>query len=79
MTAIRNEPVRFWGAITGVVIAVFACLVGFEVVSWTDKQIGLILGVLTSIGVLFQFFFVREQVTPVANPRNNEGEILKPV
>lgn len=79
MTAIRNEPVRFWGAITGVVIAVFACLVGFGVVDWTEQQIGLILGVLTAVGVLFQFFFVREQVTPVADPRNNEGQILKPL
>lgn len=78
MTAIRQEPVRFWAAITGVVVAVFACLVGFEVVTWSQEQIGLILGVLTAIGLVFQFFFVREQVTPVADPRNNEGEKLTP-
>jgi hypothetical protein len=78
MTYIKQEPVRFWAAITGVVVAVFAALVGFGVVDWTQEQIGLILGVLTAIGVVFQFFFVREEVTPIVNPRNDEGQILTP-
>ena len=65
MNYIKTEPVRFWAAITGIVIATFAVLVGFEVVAWTQTQIGLILGLFTAIGVLFQFFFVREKVTPV--------------
>lgn len=62
---IKQEPVRFWAAVTGLVAAVFALLIGFEVVSWTPEQIALIMGVLTAVGTLFQFFFVREQVTPV--------------
>lgn len=62
---IKNEPVRFWAAITGLIAAVFALLIGFEVVTWTAEQIALIMGVLAAVGVLFQFFFVREKVTPV--------------
>ena len=65
MTIIKEEPVRFWAAITGLIVAIFAVLVGFDIVSWTTDQIGLILGVLAAIGVLFQFFFVRNKVTPV--------------
>lgn len=65
MTYIKEEPVRFWSAVTGLVAAVFALLVGFEVVNWTSEQIALIMGVLAAVGVLFQFFFVRNKVTPV--------------
>jgi uncharacterized membrane protein required for colicin V production len=65
MSVIKQEPVRFWAAIMGLIAAVIAALIGFDVVSWTTEQVGLIIGVLTAVGVLFQFFFVRNQVTPV--------------
>ena len=63
---IKEEPVRFWAAVSGLIAAVFALLIGFEIVSWTPEQVGLILGVLAAVGTLFQFFFVREKVTPVS-------------
>lgn len=78
MSIIKEEPVRFWAAITGLIVAVFAALVGFDVVSWSQDQIGLILGVLAAVGVLFQFFFVRNEVTPMAAPKTNEGVALVP-
>jgi VIT1/CCC1 family predicted Fe2+/Mn2+ transporter len=65
MSIIKEEPVRFWAAIMGLVAAVIALLIGFDIVSWSSEQVGLIIGVLTAVGVLFQFFFVRNQVTPV--------------
>lgn len=75
---IAQEPVRFWAVITGLIVAVFAALVGFEIVNWTQEQIALILGVFAALGVVFQFFFVRNQVTPLVRPMNNQGEVLIP-
>jgi hypothetical protein len=63
-TYIKEEPVRFWAAIMGVVAATIAVLIGFEIVAWTTTQVGLILGLFTAVGVLFQFFFVRNKVSP---------------
>ena len=62
---IAEEPVRFWAAVTGLFFAVLAALVGFGVIALTEAQIGLLLAVMTAAGVLFQFFFVRERVSPV--------------
>ena len=65
MKYITQEPVRFWAAITGVFFALLAVIVGFGWISFTEVQIGLLLALMTALGVLFQFFFVREKVTPV--------------
>lgn len=62
---IKAEPVRFWAAIMGLIAAAIAVLIGFEIVNWTMEQVGLIIGFFTAVGVLFQFFFVRNKVTPV--------------
>ncbi len=64
MEWIKREPVRFWAAITGVIIAIQLLLVAFEVFSLTEDQNLAVLGTLVALGVLFQFFFVRERVTP---------------
>lgn len=65
MNYIATEPVRFWAAVTGIVVAVIPLLTLFGVVDLTSDQIAAILAVLVAVGVLFQFFFVREKVTPV--------------
>jgi hypothetical protein len=61
---ITAEPVRFWAALTGLVTAIIGALVGFEIVSWTAELTGFILVVWAAIGTVFQFFFVRNKVTP---------------
>jgi uncharacterized membrane protein len=62
---IAQEPVRFWAAITGVIVAVIPLLTLFGVIELSSDQVSGILAVLVALGVLFQFFFVREKVTPV--------------
>ena len=65
MSYIAQEPVRFWAAVTGVIVAVIPLLTLFGVIDLTSDQVSGILAVLVALGVLFQFFFVRERVTPV--------------
>jgi hypothetical protein len=65
MEYVKNEPVRFWAALTGVIVAVIPLLTLFGVVELSSDQVSGILAVLVAAGVLFQFFFVREKVTPV--------------
>ncbi len=60
---IKHEPVRFWAAITGLIIAIQLVLVAFDVFTLTENQNVAILGVLVAAGVLFQFFFVREKTS----------------
>ena len=62
---IAQEPVRFWAAITGIVIAVIPVLALLGIVELSTEQIAGIMTLLTAVGVLFQFFFVRERVSPV--------------
>mgnify|MGYP000468587674 CR=1 FL=1 len=62
---ITNEPVRFWAAVTGIVIAVFPLLTLFNIVELSADQIAAILTLLVAVGVLFQFLVVRNKVTPV--------------
>ena len=62
---IAEEPVRFWAAITGIVVAIFPVLALFGIVELSTEQIAGIITLLTAVGVLFQFFFVRERVSPV--------------
>lgn len=75
---IKEEPVRFWAAVMGIVLAVFAILIGFEILVWTPEQVGLVVAGFTAVGVLFQFFFVRNKVTPVVAPKLDDGTPLVP-
>jgi len=61
---IQEEPVRFWAAITGIVSSIIALLQIFGAVNWTGDQIAAIMLVVAAVGTMFQFFFVRNQVTP---------------
>ena len=65
MSVIRNEPVRFWSSITALIAAVIALLQLFGVIQWTPDQIAGVMGVVAAVGGLVQFFFVRNQVTPI--------------
>ena len=64
MSRIKAEPVAFAGLLTAVVTALIALAVGFGWVSWTETQIGLILGLWAAVMAVVTFF-VRGQVTPV--------------
>ena len=76
---VTHEPVRFWSALTAIVVEAIALAEGFGLLAWTPDQIALVLGMVAAVGGLFQFFYVRDRVTPLARPRSAEGEILAPV
>lgn len=78
MEYIEQEPVRFWAAVTALVAAGIAVAQLFGWIDWTSDQIAGIMGLVAAFGGLFMFFFVRDRVTPVANPRSDIGEKLVP-
>ena len=61
----NKEPVAITGALTGVVNAVIALLVGFEVVHWTATQIGLVVGLWNAVVAVVLVLVVRSKVTPI--------------
>ena len=81
MKTIQNEPVLTAGAIVGAIMATLAALVALGVIDITpeqmsavEKALGAILAlVLPVVGA----WIARRYVTPVANPRDNDGNALK--
>ncbi len=74
---IKNEPAAFGGAISALVQAILGVIVAFNL-SITPEQQQAILGLtasLVSITILVAVI-VRQNVTPTANPRNDEGKEL---
>ena len=61
---IAAEPVRFWTTLTAFVTALIGVVIGFGIIEFTQEQVGLLLVVWAAIGGMFQFFYVRNQVTP---------------
>lgn len=61
----NNEPVALGGIILGIVQALIAVLVGFEIVNWTAEQTGLVLALVVAVigGVTA---WQRSRVSPVA-------------
>ncbi len=62
LNKIKEEPVRFWGTLTALLTAIFGAIVAQGGLS--DGTVGLILVVWAAVGGVFQFFFVRNQVSP---------------
>lgn len=65
LNKIKAEPVAFAGLLTALVTAIIALLIGFEIVAWTEVQVGLILAVWSAL-IAIVTFLVRANVTPVA-------------
>ena len=61
---IKAEPVRFWTSLTAFVTALIGAVIGFGVLELTQEQVGLSLIVWAAVGGMFQFFYVRNKVTP---------------
>jgi hypothetical protein len=67
---LRREPV----VIQTLIFAILNTLIAFNVVELTATQIGAINALVAAVlGVI-----VRQVVTPLADPRNNDGESLVP-
>lgn len=73
----RNEPVAVVNSMIALIEAILALAVGFGL-DWTPVQVGLTMAVVVAVGNLIKTLWARGQVTPVADPRNNEGLRLVP-
>ena len=79
---VTNEPVMTVGLIVGAIMATLAMLVSLGVINIDPEQMSAIETALASILALvlplIGAFVARSQVTPVANPHDNEGNPLTP-
>jgi hypothetical protein len=73
----KREPVAIVSSVIAVIEAAIALLVAFEL-SLTAEQVGAIMAFVTAVGGLIRILIVRPRVTPVADPRDNEGRRLVP-
>ncbi len=71
-----NEPVAIIGAIVGLVEAIIALLPLFGVALTIEQQAAL-MAVVVAAGSVISAVWARSLVTPVANPRDNDGNMLK--
>jgi len=78
MNVYQKEPVVLIGAIVGVIEAGIAMLVVLGVISLTAEQIGAIMAFVIAIGSVIGILLTRSLVTPVAYPRDNDGNELRP-
>lgn len=77
----QTEPVRLGALIIGAIGAILALLVAFGVDLSADQQTA-ILGVTAAVIALASAIgvgeWVRRRVTPLADPKDNEGRPLEP-
>jgi uncharacterized membrane protein YkgB len=73
----KREPVAIVSAIIAVIETLIALLVAFGL-KLTGEQVGAIMAFVTAVGGLISILIVRPRVTPVADPRDNEGRRLVP-
>lgn len=76
---IKNEPAAFGGAVTALIQAVIGVLVAFNL-NVTPEQQQAVLGLTTALVSMTVIVaaVIRQNVTPVRNPRNDEGQKLVP-
>lgn len=78
MSTLSNEPVVTAGTIAGLISAFVVFLRAMGWLPMTDDQFTALMGfVVLAIPIGFAFW-ARAQVTPVANPRDNDGNALVP-
>ncbi len=76
-TRIKSESVAFCGLLSAVAVATLALLLAFDLITVTEEQTALILGLFAALGSVLTFL-VRGIVTPIANPKNKVGNPLVP-
>jgi hypothetical protein len=78
MLNLTREPVALISAAIGLIQAAIALAIAFGV-NLTDTQVGAIMAFVIAVGTVAQVLLVRPLVTPVADPRDNNGNALAPV
>ena len=79
LTFIQNQPVAVGAGITGLVQAIFGVLISFNLPITQDQQTSIIALITATIGFTALIAaIVYGKVTPVSNPKNNDGNKLVP-
>lgn len=77
MNWIKERPVVFWGSMTSLAEAVIGFLLIFDFIDWTGDQVGQVMILIAAVGTSF-IFIMQGQVTPMYNPKDNQGNPLTP-
>jgi uncharacterized membrane protein YphA (DoxX/SURF4 family) len=77
MNFIRERPVVFWGLLTTLLESVIGLLLIFGVLVWTAEEVGAVMLAVAALGGVFTFV-VQGQVTPMHNPKDDDGNPLTP-
>ena len=74
----KREPVAIITAIVAVIEAGIALILAFGI-QLTNEQIGAIFAFVAAVGGVIEILIIRPQVTPIADPRDNDGNTLRAV
>jgi hypothetical protein len=72
---LKREPIAVISSVTTVIEAAIALAVGFGL-KWTPEQVGLVMAVVVAVGNCFNVMLTRTMVTPIADPRDDQGRQL---
>ena len=70
------EPVAVINGSIAIVEAAIALLAGQ--LGWDPKTMAAVMAVVVAVGNLLKTLWARNQVTPVSDPRNHQGQPLTP-
>ena len=70
-----REPVAVVNGVTALVEATIPFAVAFGL-KWGPEQVGATMAVVAAVGNLTKTWWARSQVTPVDDPRSNDGRRL---
>lgn len=71
-----TEPIIVINSIVAVITTIVAALVTSGVLHVSPDQQAQIVGIIVAVGALIATFVGRSQVTPVANPKDSQGNTL---
>ena len=74
----KREPIALISSVVTLVQASIPLLLAFGIIQLTKEQTGAITSAVVAWGGLLGTVLGRNLVTPVADPKNNEGRPLKP-
>ena len=73
---LNNEPVVTINAIVAVITTIISALVTTGVLHVSQDQQSQLVGIIVAVGAFIATFVSRSLVTPVTNPKDNEGNTL---
>lgn len=72
----EREPVVLANMVAATVSALIVALVSLDVLPWTGEQQAAVVAAVVALVNLGAALWARRQVTPLADPRDDEGEAL---